>query len=347
MIINKLNKIVDKKTLTRFGSLLVNGNWWTARQLSGNSYAFEYSVRHDTISDKPLLIDISTSIKLGNAFGIDIENQKLNYNGATVSIGISELDEDYPLEFINFSTEKINATATIQASELLQGLKTVSHAIGNRYDYGNILSTVNIELGDTVQFQATDGNRLAVYDGVGDVINRGSFNIPRAAVVNIISLLELLPASLDLTLVSDGKVFLIHGYSLRVIGDQCQGTYPQIKQFIKIESDTRVLEYDTKALYNALESLKPLVNDVTNRVTFTRGSDAITADNGTVSLAGIGELDFNISFNRKFLIDAIKIFKDKKINKVQLHVLGVIDRVVIPSNKFKLIVMPIRVNEQY
>lgn len=346
MIINKLNKIVDKKTLTRFGSLLVNGEWWTARQLSGNNYAFEYSVRHDAINDKPLLVDISTSIKLGNAFNIDVENQKLNCNGASVSIGISELDDEYPLEFIKFSTEKINATATIQTGELLQGLKTVSHAI-SKHDYGNILSTINIELGDTVQFQATDGNRLAAYDGAGDVINRGSFNIPRAAVVNIISLLELLPASLDLTLVSDGKVFLIHGYSLRVIGDQCEGHYPKVKQFIEIEANTRVLEYDTKALYNALEALKPMVNDVTNRVTFTRGSDAITADNGTVSLAGVGELDFNISFNRKFLIDAIKIFKDKKINKVQLCVLGAIDRVVLPSNKFRLIVMPIRVNEQY
>lgn len=346
MIINKLNKIVDKKTLTRFGSLLVNGNWWTARQLSGNSYAFEYSVKYDAISDKPLLVDISTSIKLGNAFNIDIENQKLNYNGASVSIGISELDEDYPLELISFSTENINATATIQAGELLQGLKTVSHAI-SKNDFANILSTINIELSDTIQFQATDGNRLAVYDAPGDVINRGSFNIPRVAVVNIISLLELLPASLDLTMVSDGKVFLIHGHSLRVIGDQCEGHYPNVKQFIKIEPNIRVIEYDTKALYNALEALKPMVNDVTNRVTFTRGSDAITADNGTVSLAGTGELEFNISFNRKFLIDAIKIFKDKKINKVQLCILGAIDRVVIPSNKFRLIVMPIKVNEEY
>jgi DNA polymerase III sliding clamp (beta) subunit (PCNA family) len=346
MIINKLNKIVDKKTLTRFGSLLVNGNWWTARQLSGNNYAFEYSVKYDAISDKPLLVDISTSIKLGNVFSIDTENQKLNYNSASVSIGISEPDEEYPLELISFSTENINATATIEASELLQGLKTVSHAI-SKLDYGNILSTVNIELSDTVQFQATDGNRLAVYDAPGDVINRGSFNIPRAAVVNIISLLELLPASLDLTMVSDGKVFLIHGHSLRVIGDQYEGHYPKVKQFIEIEPNTRVLEYDTKALYDALDAIKPMVNDVTNRVTFTRGSESITADNGTVSLTGTGELDFNISFNRKFLIDAIKIFKDKKINKVQLCILGAIDRVVLPSNKFRLIVMPIKVNEEY
>ena len=180
MIINKLNKIVDKKTLTRFGSLLVNGNWWTARQLSGNSYAFEYSVKYDAISDKPLLIDISTSIKLGNAFNVDIENQQLSNNGASVSIGVSELDEEYPLEFIRLSTENINATATIQAGELLQGLKTVSHAI-SKNDFANILSTINIELSDTIQFQATDGNRLAVYDASGDIINRGSFNIPRAA----------------------------------------------------------------------------------------------------------------------------------------------------------------------
>lgn len=345
MIINKLNKIVDKKTLTRFGSLLVNGNWWTARQLSGNN-DFEYSVKYDAISDKPLLVDISTSIKLGNAFKIDAENQKLSNNGALLSIGVSELDEEYPLEFIKFSTENVNATATIQSSELLIALKTVSHAI-SKYDHGNILGTINIELGDTLQFQATDSSRLAVYDAAGDVINRGCFNIPRAAVVNIISLLELLPADMLLTLVSDGNVFLIHGHSLRVIGNQCQARYPQIKQFIEIEPGTRVIEYDTKALYNALDTLKSMVNEVTNRVTITRGSESIITESGTVSVLGAGEVDFNISFNRKFLIDAIKIFKDNKISKVQLHILGAIDRVIIPSNKFRLIVMPIRVNEEF
>lgn len=346
MIINKLNKIVDKKTLTRFNSLLVNGNWWTARQLSGNSYDFEYSVKYDAISDKPLLVDISTSIKLGNAFNIDAENQQLSNNGATVSVGVSELDDEYPLEFIKFSTENINATATIQASELLTALKTVSHAI-SKYDHGNILGAINIELGDTLQFQATDGNRLAVYDATGDVINRGHLNIPRVAVVNIISLLELLPADMVLTLVSDGNVFLIHGHSLRVIGNQCQARYPQIKHFIEIEPSARVIEYDTKTLYNALDTLKSMVNEVTNRVTITRGSESITTESGAVSVLGAGEVDFNISFNRKFLIDAIKIFKDNKISKVQLHIMGAVDRVVIPSNKFRLIVMPIRVNEEF
>lgn len=341
-ILTRLNKIADKKSgiYTHNDKMYVSHDWYTVKQIKGNSYECDYSARLSAISDRDLLLDIATTIKLENFKYISPDTKQLIGNNSSVSIGIQELDPEDQFHLLTIDPDAIKVKATVNSKAFSKALKSVMHA-SSKYDFNNILGVVNIVIADNLEFQVTDGNRLAIYNIPARVDMPGSLNIPLNALKNTVDLLDL-TADEDLTVISNGKLFQLVSSSLKITGIIQEGTYPRVHTFTEIDPDASVLEFDTNALYAALVDLKPLVNSVTHVMQFDPASDSIAGNAGSVSVARTGSLKHKLAFNRNFLYDAVKVFKDHKIAKIQLHISGEVKPVIIPSNSFKLVVMPIR-----
>lgn len=137
----------------------------------------------------------------------------------------------------------------------------------------------------------------------------------------VYSLLKILDCNDDVKIYTDSSQILIENNSKSIISRLIDGNYPDYESIIPKKTDIQLfinreeLESAIKLTKNFVGKANDIIFNVSKKVLEVYSSNDIVGENNyrvPVSLKG-NKKDFKISFNWKFILDSLKIYKDDTI----------------------------------
>ena len=206
--------------------------------------------------------------------------------------------------------------------------------------------------GDTTQWIATDGHRLAqVMMGANDVKSESPVEIivPRKALLEMLRVLEQGEAKVEISF--DERSLLLASGKTLLITRLIEGKFPNVDPVIPKDNDKLVL-INRERIVNALkivsfmsqEKIKPVKISLENdllRLESERAEYGDVVDELKVQYSGE---DIKIGFNAQYLLDVLNVVKQTE--QVQFRLKGSLNPCLIEipdDSSFLSVVMPLRI----
>lgn len=272
---------------------------------------------------------------------LDVADDETNVTTISSTSGQFQLTGIEAVEFPQLPTVEMEQTIELPIAVLNQGLGgclfAASTELSKQVLTGVHLKTQGVggnNLGDTLEFAATDSHRLAVVaTDLNEASSESTFELPKLAVTIPAKALRELErivsdsAETDTVKVNFDEQVMVFKLGARLLtSTKIAGDYPAYEQLIP-QKFTRELILDRKRLLSCLELVAVLAHK-NNIVKFSSNNDKseliLSADaqdigNAQQSLPAqiMGE-DIEIAFNIKYLMDGLKALPAAEI-KMQLN----------------------------
>jgi DNA polymerase-3 subunit beta len=258
--------------------------------------------------------------------------------------------EDYP----SLPTIEAGEAIALPAESLLAGLKASLFATSSD-ESKQVLTGVHLLAdGDSLEFAATDGHRLAVVqteDGSGAALAM-DVTLPAKALRELERMIQAYNATDPVQVRLDDTQVLFDLGRQRLTTRLLEGQYPQYRQLLP-KQFARQVTVDRRPLMESLERIGVLAsqkNDIIklslNAVdqTLSLSVEAQEVGSGREDLpAQISGDDLDIAFNVRYLLDGLKAF-DTQAVQMQCNT-GTSPAVLIPLGETKItyLVMPVQI----
>ncbi len=232
----------------------------------------------------------------------------------------------------------------------------------SRYDANNILGGVYIAITEndsgikTMEFVATDGNRLSNYEVEIDYPEALSTLSKREVVIPIRVMMDInriIESSVDDTLrISFTNNQVIFKTEDRIVVSRLlDGVYPRYKQLIPSPASLdKIAQIDRKEFLSCLERVAVMANEITNLVHLNFANQTLTIKSSnldfgvaedTIAIEYMGE-EMDIYFNVRYLIEALKCMDSERIQFSMAAKLTPVLVKPISDERFIHLVMPIK-----
>lgn len=242
---------------------------------------------------------------------------------------------------------------------LAKGLKSCLFAASTD-ETKQVLTGVHLTIrGDKIEFAATDGHRIAIFETENDWVNEESpemnVTVPAKALRELLKI--LLHSATTETLVdlyvNEGQV-VFDWADYRVTSRTLEGQYPAYQQLIPREFERQVT-IDRKQFISALERIAVLADQKNNVVKISISNanqeivlscEAQDVGSGTESIpAQISGDDIDIAFNIKYLLEGLK---ELTSTEIQMHMNQSLTPVIFtPLGNLKMtyLAMPVQLKD--
>jgi DNA polymerase-3 subunit beta len=299
----------------------------------------------DEIVSKASGEDINISIDQNQLAKILSNRSKFQINGVS--------SDDYP-EVIKKTEETL---LEINQNDLLNAISLTSFAT-SKFDTNSILSGANFEInGKTFEIGATDGSRLARYQGNlssgSELKTKQSVVIPGRALIELERLINSFKdgnEKISFYFLPGQIVFQNNDFSLstRLIN----GSFPEYDKLIPKEQPSKAI-FKKSDILSALDRVSILANERTNVIKITLKKDSSAAQlvanspdygNATdeVDVEYSGN-DIEIAFNYKYMSEAIRnIPNDKVILELDSSLSPILIKVNEKDYNYTYLIMPVQ-----
>ena len=297
---------------------------FSAEVLEGGSVAIPAKLFVDIISHLPqgeITLDDQSSL-----------HPSPDAEGLTVTLipksGYFQIRAIEPEDFPELPTINDSDPVRINIASLIQGLKGTLFAAGTD-ESKQVLTGVHLTVkGDTVEFAATDGHRLAVVETANNSLidNQIDVTVPAKALRELQRMLVHKSASDEaINLYLDQGQVVFAWQNQRLTSRTLQGQYPAYPLLIPRQFE-REFTIDRKQLIGALDRIAVLADQKNHivKVSINGAAQEITLSceaqdigNGKESLpAQISGEDMDVAFNIKYLMEGLK---ELSSSEVQVH----------------------------
>ena len=285
------------------------------------------------------------------ALDLDPETYQLSLDTLGGTYKVSTLPaEDYPA----IPQPEHPLVFTMPAPDLLDRLKFVAPAVSGD-ESKVVLTGAHLSCSaDGLDFAATDGHRLALFDGEGPT-ERFDVTIPGSALRAITDAFKGHQGEVTVTLDEPGSLqvlaqFEVPGY--RVSTRLIDGQYPQYRKLLPEKFGSQV-ELDRKPVIEALERVAVLASQRNNilKLDCLEGYLVISCE-----AAGLGSAretltapltgtPVTLAFNSDYLLEGLRAFPQ---DTVYLHLNTPTSPVVLqgPGPERRCLIMPVQIREQ-
>ena len=291
------------------------------------------------------LVDILRALPEAEV-ALSLSNKKMAVASGRSKFNLQTLAAE---EFPTVAQAEFTADFTLPASTLKYLLSMVHFAMAQqdiRYYLNGMLLVVD---GSTVRAVATDGHRLALCEVAKDgASNKIEAIIPRKTVLE---LSRLLPDSDDAVRVQMAPNQVKFSFAdIELVSKLVEGKFPDYQRVLPA-ANTKVFAIGREDLMHALQRAAILTTDKFKgvRMVLATGSLKITSTNADQEDAQDElELDYtgdglDIGFNVNYLLDVLANLKNDEIRFSLGDALGSALITMPDSEKFKYVVMPMRI----
>lgn len=298
-----------------------------------------------TVVPGKLFADIVRSLPEA-AVTLSLEGDTLSVSCLQSSFAVRTLPADDFPRFPEVSPEKSVSLPSSKVSEIVRHVSKAVSRDETRPVLTGILLTVE---GNNVRMVSTDSYRLAVKE---TLVEEGTFEDIQAVVVGKVmeEVSRLAPEGENITIgVSENQAVFVFG-TTEFVARRIEGTFPNYKQLIPKESETKV-RVSREEMLAAVKRVSLLAQHNTPlRLTVssedqTLGLSAQTTDIGDASedlMATVEGPAVDIAFNHSFLIDGLVAAEGEM---VELDIVSPLKPGVITSTEdegFLYLLMPVR-----
>lgn len=326
-------------TLTAFDLNLAIVVHISAQVVIDGSITVSHKLLNDIVARLP---DEDVTFTIGDDERINLKcgSGKYQLNGLPVA--------EFP-ELPKLGTDSNNTE--LSSVVLLQGLSTTLFAT-SADETKRILTGIHVTVGKDIEFAATDGHRLSVFNKELPEGDRTEFNvtIPGRSLREIEKHCKAVEGDIEISFDNANMIFSMPRKT--VITRILDGTYPNYRQLIPVQFE-RQITFERKLFLSALERIAVLsdqknnivklnVENISQSISLSVEAPDVAAGREEVPAQVSGE-DIEIAFNVKYLLEGLKSFD---CNEIQLRLNNPTSPVIlvpIGANKQTYLLMPVQI----